>query len=206
MPQILVLAGPNGAGKSSIGGEFIRQAGQDYYNPDERTRAILEEHPNLNSAEANGLAWQQGYRLLQQAAETGRSFAFETTLGGNSIRDALVNAAKAGCTVNVWYCALDSAEAHIQRVAERVAKGGHNIPSQKIYQRYDRSRLNLVKLMPLLSNIELFDNSRGLNQSGIPQPLRVLSVQQQQIRHCLLPKQVPQWAKPIVAAAIKAHH
>lgn len=206
MPQILVLAGPNGAGKSSIGGEFIRQAGQDYYNPDERTRAILQEHPNLSDAEANGIAWQQGYQLLQHAAKNRQSFAFETTLGGNSIRDALINAAQSGCTINMWFCALSSAEAHIERVAQRAAKGGHSIPSNKIYDRYDRSRLNLIKLMPLLSSVELFDNSATLNQAGIPQPLRVLSLQQQQIRHCLLPKQVPHWAKPIVAAAIKAHH
>ena len=58
-PVILVLAGVNGAGKSFIGGEWLRQQGLAYFNPDEVARTIREE-PGCTIAEANSLAWRSG--------------------------------------------------------------------------------------------------------------------------------------------------
>jgi ribosomal protein S12 methylthiotransferase accessory factor YcaO len=62
-----VLAGINGAGKSSGAGAYIREAGGDYYNPDEFTRSLLAQYPGMDPGEANSLAWTRGKELLERA-------------------------------------------------------------------------------------------------------------------------------------------
>jgi predicted ABC-type ATPase len=145
-PYIYVLAGVNGAGKSSIGGAAFRAFGADYYNPDEAARALMGANPGLSQSDANSAAWHQGKRLVEQAMARRLDFAFETTLGANTIPRLLAEAASQGIEVNVWYAGLSSPELHIERVRARVRKGGHDIPETDIRRRYQYSRLNLIHL------------------------------------------------------------
>ena len=204
-PSIYVIAGVNGAGKSSVAGETFRQSGADYYNPDEAARLLVTANPNLTQTEANGAAWHEGVRLLKRAVDEGLDFAFETTLGGNTIPRLLKKAASARVEINVWYVGLESPELHIARVKSRVARGGHDIPEEDIRRRYERSRLNLIDLLPVLRALRIFDNSAEADPAGgqTPKPILVLSMERGKI---LEPKDLthtPAWAKPIVAAALK---
>ena len=159
IPCITVLAGPNGGGKSSIAGAMLRNAGGDYFNPDEVARRIREHDPPLSVPEANGLAWREGKRLLERAIDERKSFAFETTLGGSTMTELLDGAAAAGLEVRVWYVALSSAEMQLARVRARVARGGHDIPEADVRRRYTKSLENLVRLLPKLTELRMFDNS-----------------------------------------------
>ena len=130
-PCIYVLAGTNGAGKSSIAGARFRESGAEYFNPDEAARRILAANPAAGPEEANAAAWQHGKRLLERAISERLTFAFETTLGGDTITALLEAARSAGIEVRIWYVGLDSVERHIARVRSRVARGGHDIPVEK---------------------------------------------------------------------------
>ncbi|MBP8116868.1 MAG: hypothetical protein KAY09_03975, partial [Nitrospira sp.] len=92
-PRLYVIAGVNGAGKSSIAGATFRALGSDYFNPDEAARRLMTVNPALSQNAANGVAWRQGVRLLRRAIEERLAFAFETTLGGNTITHLLAQAA-----------------------------------------------------------------------------------------------------------------
>jgi predicted ABC-type ATPase len=155
--EILVLAGTNGAGKSSIAGEALLQAGAACYNPDEAARRYVAAGVPLEAAD--GQAWEQDRTLLERAIRGNSSFAFETTLGGRTITELLLDAAKSGIRVRVWYVGLASPELHIHRVHERVARGGHDIPGQKIRDRWNSSRQNLIRLLSHLAEIAVWDNS-----------------------------------------------
>lgn len=205
--SIYVLAGVNGAGKSSIAGETFRQTGTDYYNPDEAARLLVTANPNLTQTEANGTAWHEGVRLLKRAINERLDFAFETTLGANTIPRLLRKAANEGLDIYVWYVGLESPELHITRVRSRVARGGHDISEADIRRRYEHSRLNLIDLLPILRGLRIFDNSADADPAvGLtPRPTLVLSMEEGKI---LAPKDLthtPAWAKPIVAAALKLH-
>ena len=102
-PRIYVLAGVNGAGKSSIGGAAIRAFGSEYFNPDEAARQLLAANPKLTQAEVNSVAWQHGRRLLERAIAERLDFAFETTLGANTIPRLLAEAAAQGIDIYLWY-------------------------------------------------------------------------------------------------------
>lgn len=203
---ITVLAGVNGAGKSSVAGAYIRQAGGDYYNPDEFTRTLLGANPGLASAEANSLAWTRGKELLENAIAEGTDFVFETTLGAKTLPRLLALAAKEGMAVRMFFVGLASVEHHLRRVAARVAVGGHDIPDTKIRQRWENSRLNLIALLPHLAELMLWDNSVEADFStGAPAPVLLLHLRAGKI---IAPKNLratPDWAKPIAAAALKLH-
>jgi len=201
--EILVLAGTNGAGKSSIGGEALRRGGANYLNPDEVTRQLMVANAGLSEQEANVLAWTEGRRRLKLAIATRSNFAFETTLGGNTIAKLLHRACDAGMPVRVWYCALASVELHIARVRARVKKGGHDIPVGKIRQRYDDSRENLIDLLPKLAELYVYDNSAEVAPGAAPAPALVLHMLDRKIVKAAPSEATPEWAKPIVMTALR---
>jgi predicted ABC-type ATPase len=201
--EILVLAGTNGAGKSSIAGEALVQAGATFYNPDEAARRYRAA--GLAAEDANPRAWHQGVRLLERAIREHLDFAFETTLGGRTIAGLLLDAAKRGTRVRAWYVGLASPGLHIQRVRERVARGGHDIPEQKIRERWHSSRQNLIRLLPHLAELAVWDNSAPAapHAGAAPEPTRILSMKEAEVHYLCPLEDVPAWAKPIVAAALR---
>ncbi len=201
---ITVLAGVNGAGKSSVGGAHLQQNGGAFYNPDLAARAAREASPTLALQEANAYAWQRGKAMLEAAIANRSDFNFETTLGGETITKLLIEGAKKGATLNIWYAGLSSVDLHIKRVASRVGKGGHPIPEADIRRRWISSHLNLVKLLPYVTNLRVYDNSaeNDPDKGRAPEPKLVLSVTNRAID---FPgpdevKDTPAWAKPIVVA------
>jgi predicted ABC-type ATPase len=204
-PCIFVLAGNNGAGKSSLGGATIRAGGADYFNPDEATLRIRAANPGMTAEQANAAAWHEGRRLLERAIAERLSFAFETTLGGRTMASLLDDAITAGVEVRVWYVGVESPELCIERVRARLAAGGHAIPEAMIRDRYHKSLLNLLQLMPRISELRVFDNSTEAAPAAgrRPQPVLVLHMKQgRAVATCEL-AHVPAWAKPILAAAIR---
>ncbi len=200
-----MLAGTNGAGKSSVAGAMFRQAGADYFNPDEAAGRILAANPGISAAEANSAAWHQGKRLLERAIAERLDFAFETTLGGHTISALLHEAPAAGVDVRMWFVGLKSPELHIARVRSRVARGGHDIPDERIRERYDRSRVNLIELMPRLTALRVFDNSADADPHAgrAPQPTLILHVANGTILEMVELSKTPEWAKALVAGALK---
>lgn len=204
-PVLLVLAGVNGAGKSSIGGDvMLRRAGVSWFDPDAYARLLIDSGLPLGPAQANARAWQHGVGLLDQALAAGHSHAFETTLGGTTMPQKIAAAARTH-DVLVWFCGLASAEQHIARVAARVAAGGHDIPGATIRERWVQAPLNLISLMPHLSELKLYDNSATVAVgSPVPDPARALHVRAGQVVYPLALqdlRRTPGWAKPIVKAA-----
>lgn len=202
-PALLVLAGVNGAGKSSIGGNvMLRRAGLTWFNPGSYTRVLAQA--GLPPSEANARAWQHGVDLLDQAVAAGHSHAFETTLGGATMAQKIAAAARTH-DVLVWFCGLSSPEQHIARVAARVVAGGHDIPEAKIRDRWVQAPLNLINLMPHLSELRVFDNSaEAAPGSPVQDPLLVLHVRSGAVAFPLAQQDLertPGWAKAIVQAA-----
>ena len=204
-PTITVLAGTNGAGKSSVAGEMLSQEGGVFFDPDHATREFMGADATLGLAEANSRAWRKGKELLERAIARGLDYNFETTLGGSTIPRLLERAAQSGSAIRIWYVGLSSPELHIKRVRARVDKGGHDIGDEKIRDRYDRSRLNLVRLLPHLTELVVYDNSaeRDPDLNDEPELFLILHIRDEQMKEMCKLSQVPHWAKPIVVAAME---
>lgn len=206
-PFILVLAGVNGVGKSSVGGSLLAEHGLSWYNPDSYARELVRQL-GLDLDKANGQAWEYGRSRLEAAIREGRNFAFETTLGGRTMADMLA-AAAGSHNVMMLFCGLDSLERHIARVGLRVAHGGHDIPEHKIHERWVSSRLNLIRLLPRLARLQVFDNSaEAVPGQEIPDPVLVLETMNgrmvfPEVDDLAALAATPVWARPIVQAAIE---
>jgi predicted ABC-type ATPase len=207
-PFNFVLAGVNGAGKSSVGGALLANHGLTWFNPDTYTRELMAQL-GLDLTEANARAWEYGRLHLETAIAQGTNYAFETTLGGRTISDLLLKATQTHDVV-MFFCGLSSPEQHIERVRSRVAGGGHDIPESKIRERWVGSRANLIKLMPRLAHLQVFDNSaEALPGEDIPDPVLVLEMVSGRMvfpepQNATALMATPEWARPIVQAAIES--
>jgi predicted ABC-type ATPase len=206
-PQgLYVLAGPNGAGKSSVAGGVVEASGGEYFNPDDATRRLLAADPSLSESQANAEAWEEMVRFLRLAISRRGSFVFETTLGGETISGLLADAASVGIDVRIWYIALATADLHVERVRQRVAEGGHDIPEDKIRARYDSSRVHLIELIPALKELWVFDNTAVTDLSELaPQPRLLLHMVDAEIVESCELKDVPEWAKSIMFTGLEVH-
>lgn len=184
---------------------MIRAAGADYFNPDEAARKLIAANPGLDQVKSNATAWHQGRRLLERAIRERKDFAFETTLGGSTMPRLLAEAASQGFEVRVWYVGLASPDLHIERVRNRVRRGGHDIPESSIRRRWRHSRQNLVQLLPHLTELRVYDNSFDADPADgrAPRPELVLHLDHGEIVGPPDLSSTPEWAKPIVAAALK---
>ena len=203
---LYVLAGVNGAGKSSIGGHLLERDGLTWFNPDMFARA-LKAATGCDQEVANAHAWQEGMRRLDEAIAKDLNYAFETTLGGKTVTAKIIEATKTH-DVLIWFCGLSSPELHIARVKARVAAGGHSIPEEKIRERYPLAQLNLIRLMPHVAYIKVYDNSTEAAADGtVPDPLLVLEMEDGRV---ISPapddlkalQRAPEWTKPILEAAL----
>lgn len=199
--RITVLSGVNGSGKSSLMGQLLIDKGVNYFNPDVFTRQLMKFDSSMSLAAANSAAWNHGKNQLEKAIDAKASYAFETTLGANTIPRLIKEASKAGLEVAMWYCGLESPELNIRRVSERVAKGGHDIPEMKIRERWDSSRENLISLLPFLTELKVFDNSEEATEATgfAPSPVLLLHLKRGKLVYQIA--DAPDWVKPIILAA-----
>jgi len=203
-PNLYVLAGVNGAGKSSVGGEVLRGLGLPWHNPDTLARALVKER-RMSQQEANSEAWKEGMAQLDNAVNNHTPFAFETTLGGTTVREKL----RAACNthhVRIWYCGLSSPDLHIKRVQLRVSRGGHDIPIEKIYERWEASKANLIALLPVLTELSVFDNSaEAAPGNPVPNPKHVLHLRNGTLLYphsAAAIAETPEWAHAIMEKAL----
>lgn len=208
-PVLFVLAGVNGAGKSSIGGHVLEEHGLTWFNPDRFARELVDA-TGCDQETANANAWAEGMRRLDDALAGSHSHAFEATLGGHTVAGRIA-AATHTHDVLMWFYGLSSADLHVARVRARVAAGGHDIPETRIRERYPQAMLNLIALMPDLAYLQVYDNSaEAAPGTPVADPVLVLEMERGRLIWPRLDDldalhRTPEWAKPIVEAALESN-
>ena len=157
-PQIIVIAGPNGAGKTSLAPFLLRDRYDEF--PFVNADAIAS---GLSAFEPESVAIDAGRVMLNrlhELSERRENFAFESTLAARSYAPWLSRLREQGYEVHLLFVWLQSVDLAIERVAERVRRGGHAIPSKELRRRYQRGINNLFELyIPLADTWAIYDNS-----------------------------------------------
>jgi len=132
--KIVIIAGPNGAGKTTFAREFLpNEAGCPVFiNADLIAAGLSPFQPELASLKAGRLMLKE----IQEYSKRGTSFAFETTLSGRTYMRMIPEWQAQGYHVQLFFLTLPSAEMAVERVAERVRQGGHNVPEEVIRRRF----------------------------------------------------------------------
>ena len=151
MPKLLCICGPNGAGKSTFSRAIAMRENILVIDPDKLAAEGL-------SPIAAGKAAARMARLFLQE---GVSFARESTLTSQFDFTLMEEAKRRGYEVELVYIRLASIALALERVAARVARGGHDVPPQDVVRRFSRSLENLPKAVSLADKITILDNSSG---------------------------------------------
>ncbi|MBP2549317.1 putative ABC-type ATPase [Neorhizobium galegae] len=149
----MVLGGPNGAGKTSLY-RRLQLPGQ-FVNADEVAKTIDAHRPESASLEAGRRVLDTIDRLLAGRED----FAYETTLSSRQSVNLLRRAQKIGYRTLLVFIALESADLHVLRVAQRVRMGGHAIPEEAIRRRYEATFRNLGEVAGVCDAVSVYDNS-----------------------------------------------
>ena len=156
--RIFAIAGPNGAGKTTFATEFLpNEAGCPIFvNADLIAAGLSPFRSSLVGVQAARLMLRQ----LEEHAQRGHSFAFETTLSGRGHARRIPRWQEQGYRVKLFFLGLPTPEAAIRRVAQRVSEGGHDVPEPVIRRRFEAGRRNFERIYrDLVDAWAVYDNS-----------------------------------------------
>lgn len=153
MKLYTIIGGVNGCGKSSL------------------TGALKAERSDLGLLiDVDKLAAQLGspveggkaaVRKIDECLEKGISFTQETTLSGARTERTIRRAKERGYTIRLYYIGLDTMEESLGRIANRVAKGGHDIPREDVERRFQSRFADVLRILPYCDEARFFDNDNG---------------------------------------------
>ncbi|MDR1943954.1 MAG: zeta toxin family protein [Synergistaceae bacterium] len=151
-PLLVVIAGPNGSGKSTITRELEKDFDFPtlYINADE-----IKKDEGISDAEA----WEKAEQQRAEALNNRESFAFETVFSHPSKADLMKQAKKAGYKVDLYFICTQDPDVNVLRVKERYKTGGHDVPEDKIRNRYVRSMNILKQSLTFADKAAIFNNS-----------------------------------------------
>lgn len=158
-PTLLVIAGPNGAGKTTVTVRLREERwsdGVEYINPDDVARDRFGDW-NAPDAVLSAARWAETRR--EELLARGDGIAFETVFSAPDKVDFLDRARQAGFFVRLFFIGTRDPRINAARVADRVIRGGHTVPIEKIVRRFERSLANLPLAIEIAHRVYIFDNS-----------------------------------------------
>ncbi len=161
MPTIYVIAGCNGAGKSTAANVILPQFlnCKEFVNADSIAAGLSPFQPETVSFQAGRIMLNRIKELISEE----KTFAFETTLTAKSYIPLLYKAKKKKYKIVLFYFWINSVNLALARIADRVKKGGHDIPKDVVERRFERSLFNLVNLfLPICDKWYIRDNSNEI--------------------------------------------
>lgn len=163
-PTLYVVAGPNGCGKSTFTQDQLR--GLQVIDPDAMTHRTAPR-ASLDAAVAAG---RKAIQEQRTAIAAGRTFAIETTLSGHRVLRLMSEAKAKGYRLELHFICVDSVDGALDRIASRVAQGGHDVAVEDVRRRFDRAQANLVAAIAASDESRLYDNT------NVDEPYRSVAV------------------------------
>lgn len=159
-PNLYIIAGPNGAGKTTASFNLLPELLHcpNFVNADEIAKGLSPFAPNEMAVQAGRLMLKRIEELLPQRAD----FAIETTLATRSYVRLVHRAQQLGYRVHLLFFYLETEQQAIERVAQRVSNGGHDIPEADIRRRFKRGISNLVNLYIPICDVVYVLNNRSV--------------------------------------------
>lgn len=159
MPVLHLLAGPNGSGKSTYVKRILQPVTHlPFVNADVIAAERWPDAQASHAYDASLAAAEERATLITH----GTSFITETVFSHPSKVDLVDDAVASGYLVHL-HVMLVPVDVTVGRVAERVLDGGHDVPEQKIRERYARLWDLIVRARARADRTEFFDNSTARN-------------------------------------------
>jgi predicted ABC-type ATPase len=159
-----MVAGPNGSGKSTLISALRASPQLDlpalYINADD-----LQRERGIEDARR---AQQLANELRAQALARGQDLMYETVMSHPSKLAELQRARVAGYHITIHLVATEDPGINVERIAARVAAGGHAVPEARTRERYGRTLALAPIALGYADQATVFDNSaRGATGRGL---------------------------------------
>ena len=160
-PALVIVAGPNGSGKSSAYGnaKLDWEERTIWINNPDLLTLRLQKAENLDKLSANLEAVNRIERWLYASIDVHQTIGVETVLSTGKYRKLVEHAKARGFESWLIYVVLDSEERNIERVKIRANSGGHDVPVEKIRERYWRSIQQFPWFLDKADRAWVYDNS-----------------------------------------------
>ncbi len=154
MKEYTIIAGVNGTGKTSFRGVLEGQGIPlgHIIDPD-----LIAATHHFNEIAAGKAA----LREIKACLSENLTFTQETTLSSHQIIRSLKCAKAQGYQITMYYIGLNSKYESIYRIANRVRKGGHDIPPEDVVRRFDKRFSSLSRAIPYCDKVIFYDNENG---------------------------------------------
>jgi predicted ABC-type ATPase len=136
--HLFIAAGPNGSGKSTFARQFLKQHDYVFINADEIARELNPEEMEAAKLSAGRVFFQRLYKNI----EAGNNALIESTLSGSYFHRYLPKIRENGYKITIIFVFLEHPRICIERIKERVIKGGHHVPDADVVRRFYRSKRN----------------------------------------------------------------
>lgn len=158
-PELIIIAGPNGSGKTSVTQKFLHHEWADgtiYINPDQIAKDMFGD---WNDSDAVLKAANYCSELREKCLAEKKSFVFETVFSAQDKIDFVIRAKEAVFFIRVFFISTSNPAINASRIANRVMKGGHDVPISKIISRYYKSIRNCKIISSIVDRLYIYDNS-----------------------------------------------
>lgn len=162
-PQAVVIAGPNGSGKSTCA-RLLLPAQTTFINAD----MIAQEMTGVEGTAADFGAGRLLLKRIDVLEAHHDDFAIETTLATKKLAPRLQRLKEKGYETHLVFFWLPSADLAVQRVAERVRAGGHDVPEDTVRRRYASGLRHFFDTyQSIVDTWRVYDNARIADPSLI---------------------------------------
>ncbi|HYH04692.1 MAG TPA: AAA family ATPase [Bacillota bacterium] len=162
MKLLVVFAGPNGSGKSTLISEVANSPHfpEYFFSPDELVNSLqFREIDDLKERYLSAMEYAKNLR--RKIIRNGLDLAFETVFSTEEKLNFLRYAKQHGYYIELVFITTRDAAINCQRVAQRVASGGHDVPTEKVFSRYEKSMKLLPKIIQIADTVKVYDNSEA---------------------------------------------
>lgn len=136
--HLIIASGPNGSGKTTFARQFLKAYDYVFINADEIAKELNPE--NMEAAKLS--AGRVFFARLFENLKKGNNVMIESTLSGGYLHRFMPKIKEYGYSITILFVFLENPNMCIERIKERVSKGGHFVPDRDVIRRFYRAKRN----------------------------------------------------------------